>query len=169
MRIKKSLLFLLFLIISGIASAQSKSYKIYDSFSEMDGVSRFSFSKNMLDVVNIDLDNEGKKITGDLHEIRFLSYNPQKGVMNGPQFIKKAVALLPAVYSKIDIEDDDDGIEAWMLGNKKKATEFHLFIKSDSPESMHFLVSFYGNFNIDDMDKLTHIGIDLSKNDEETK
>ncbi|HBL74709.1 MAG: hypothetical protein A2W90_24195 [Bacteroidetes bacterium GWF2_42_66] len=165
MKINKTLLLLLFLIVSGIATAQSKSYKIYDSFSEMDGVSQFSFSKNMLDVVNIDLDDEGKTITGDLYEIRFLSYNPQKGEMNGSQFTKKAMALLPSSYSKIDIEDDD--VEAWMLGNKKKATEFHLFIKNDSPESMHFLVSFYGNFNIDDMDKLTHIGIDLSKNDEE--
>ena len=106
-----------------------------------------------------------KQLPGDLHEIRLLSYNPDKGVMSGPQFIKKAVGMLPFSYDKLDLEDDNDGLEAWMLGNKRKASEFHLFIKSDNPESMHFLVSFYGNFNIDDMDKLTHIGIDLSKND----
>ena len=152
------------LIISGLASAQSKSNKIYDSFSAMDGFSQFSFSKTMLDVVNIDLDEEGKKVTGDLHEIRFLSYNPEKGELSGPQFIKKAEALLPSSYNKIDLEDDNDGIEAWMLGNKKKASEFHLFIKSDDPANMHFLVSFYGNFNIDDVDKLSHIGVNLSKN-----
>jgi len=163
MKIINGLLVLLFVVVAGFASAQSKSSKIFDTFSATNGCSEFSFSKSMLDVVNIDLDEEGKTVTGDLHQIRFLSYNPEKGEMTGPQFIKKAVAMLPSSYDKIDLEDDNDGIEAWMLGNKKNATEFHLFIKSDNPGSMHFLVSFYGNFNIDDMDKLTHIGIDISK------
>ena len=152
-----------FVLFAGFTSAQSKSSKIYDSFNAMDGCSQFSFSKSMLDVVNIDLDEEGKTVTGDLQQIRFLSYNPEKGGMTGPQFIKKAVGMLPSSYDKIKLEDDNDGIEAWMLGSKKKASEFHLFIKSDNPQSMHFLVSFYGNFNIDDMDKLTHIGLDISK------
>jgi len=156
---------LLFLFISGTIVGQSKSDRIYNSFNNSEGCSQFSFSKTMLDVVNIDLDEEGKTVTGDLHEIRLLSYNPAKGAMSGPQFIRKAADLLPSSYDKLDLEDDNDGIEAWMLGNKRKASEFHLFIKSDNPESMHFLVSFYGKFKIDDMDKLTHIGINLSKND----
>jgi len=164
MKMNKIALTFLILFISGIVSAQSKSDRIYDSFNTADGCSQFSFSKTMLDVVNLDFDDQNKTITGDLNQIRFLSYNPQKGEISGPQFMKKAIAMLPSAYRKIDPDDEEkDNIEAWFLGNKKKASEFHLFIRNDDPEGMYFLVSFYGNFNINDIDKLSHIGINLSK------
>lgn len=151
------------LIVSQLVPAQSKSQKLYDTFSNKAGFTHFSFSKSMLDVVNIDWDEEGKTITGDLNEIRFLSYNPQKGDFNGPNFVKKAIGLLPSAYDKLKLKDnDEENLEIWMLGNKRKASEFHLFIKSDNPNRMHFLISFYGDFDIDDVDCITKIGINLS-------
>ena len=60
-----------------LSNAQSKSYKMYDAFANKDGVANFSFSKNMADAFNIDLgDDDEKNVTGDLNEIRFMSYNP---------------------------------------------------------------------------------------------
>lgn len=146
-------------------SAQSKSYRMYNEFSEQTGCSQFSFSKSMIDIVNLTFDEESKKVTGDLHEIRFLSYNPQKGKMSGPQFLRQAMSYLPSTYRKVDLEDSD--MDVVVLGNKKKASECHLFFKNSDLKSTHFLVSFYGNFNIDDIEKLGNIGKNLSNDNHE--
>ena len=87
-----------------ISVAQSKSDKMYDAFSGKDGVSNFSYSKSMIDAIDIDLgDEDEKNVTGDLHQIRFMSYNPKKGGLSGPEFTKKAVAMLPSQYKKMII------------------------------------------------------------------
>ncbi len=59
-------------------SAQSKSYRIFDDFSGRDGFTFMAFSKSMIDAVNLNIDEENKKITGDLTEIRILISNPEK-------------------------------------------------------------------------------------------
>ena len=68
-----------------LVTAQSKSDKMYNVFSEKDGVSNFSFSKNMIDAIDLDVsDDSGEKsVTGDLHQVRFMSYNPKKGDLSG--------------------------------------------------------------------------------------
>lgn len=154
-------LIILFTVATGLALAQSKSDKVYDYFSNQDGCFELSFSKSMIDAIDIDLDEEGKTVTGDLNRVRFLSYNPEKGSLNGPAFIKKVKSLLPSSYKKLKLDDDDD-LEIWALGNKKKATEYHLFIKSESENSMHFFISFFGKFNVNDMDGIKEIGLHLS-------
>lgn len=77
------------------AKAQSKSDKMYDTFSGKDGISNFSFSKNMIDAIDLDLgdDENEKKVTGDLYQISFISYNPEKGELSGSEFTKKAIGL----------------------------------------------------------------------------
>ena len=119
----------------------------------------------MQDAFNIDLDDENKTITGDLHEIRFMSYNPDKGDMSGKSFLTRAMDMLPSAYDKLDLEDDDDNVVIWKLGNKKKVSEFHVFIKSDSPNGFHFLVSFFGDFDVKDADGIKSIGLSFSNDD----
>ena len=72
---------IILIITSQLLNAQSKSDKMYDVFENKDGISSFSFSKNMIDAINLDLgeDGEEKSVTGDLNKIRFMSYNPEKG------------------------------------------------------------------------------------------
>lgn len=148
--------------MTGLVLAQSKSNKIYDYFSSQDACFELSFSKSMIDAINIDLDEEGKTITGDLNRVRFLSYNPEKGNLTGPAFIRKASSMLSSGYKKIKLDDDDNNLEVWALGGKKKASEYHLFIRSENENSMHFLVSFFGNFTVKDMDGIKKMGIQLS-------
>lgn len=50
---------------------QSKSDKLFDAFRNKEGFTYFSVNKSMKDVFNIDLDDEDKTLTGDLHEIKF--------------------------------------------------------------------------------------------------
>lgn len=157
---------MLFLLASaGTVLAQSKSDKLFDTFRNKPGVTYFAFTKNMNDAFNINLDDEGKTIKGDLNEIRFMSYNPKKGGLHGTDFVRKASGLLPGSYDRIVEVDDDSDAEIWMLGNKRKASEFHVFIKNDSDDDMQFLISFFGDFDIDDVEGVREIGLSLSIGD----
>lgn len=152
----------LFLMISVIVVAQSKSNKLFDTFRNKPGVSYFAFNKDMQSAFNIDLDS-GNTISGDLKEVRFLSYNPHKGSLSGNDFMHKAIGLLPHSYKQLISVDDDSDTEVWMLGNKRKASEFHVFVHNNSSEDMQFVVSFYGDFDIKkDLESIREISLSMS-------
>jgi hypothetical protein len=166
MKTLTTLFFALGLLLSTLlTSAQSKADKIYDAFDNKDGVTSFTFTKEMTDAFNIDLGDEGdeKNVTGDLHKIRFLSYNPEKGEMSGEAFLKKAVSMLPSNYEKYEDEDDDSNAEIWLLGKRKKFSECHVFVNNDNPTGNRFLVSFYGDFTVNDLEGLKATGKGFSK------
>lgn len=165
MKTNKLVLVLLLLALAGTIQAQSKSDKIFDTFRNKPGVTYFAFTKSMTDAFNIDLDEEGKTIKGDLNEIRFLSYNPEKGGLSGTDFIEKVTKMLPSNYDRIVEVDDDNDAEIWMLGNKRKAKEFHVFIRNEADDNMQFLISFFGNFDIDDVEGIEEIGLNMTIGD----
>ena len=145
--------------------AQSKSDKIYDVFSGKDGVSNFSFSKSMIDAIDLDLgNNDEKNVTGDLHKIRFMSYNPKKGSLGGSDFTKKAIGMLPSQYKKYMDDDEDSDVEIWLLGGKKKFSECHVFTVNDDDNQMRFIVSFLGDFTVNDLEGLKRTGKGFSDN-----
>ena len=149
---------------SQLLSAQGKSDKMYDAFANKDGITSFTFSKNMIDAIDIDLGENGdeKNVTGDLHQIRFMSYNPEKGNLQGPEFLEKAKDYLPkSIYHKF--EDEDSDAEIWLMGGKKKFQECHVFVRNESENHTQFVVSFYGDFTVNDLEKLRKKGKDFSK------
>lgn len=155
---------ILFAALPGLA--QSKSYKMYDAFANKDGISSFTFSKNMIDAIDLDLgdDGEEKSVTGDLTQIRFMSYNPDKGELSGTQFLKKAIGYLPkTTYKKFEDDSEDNDAEIWLMGKKKKFQECHIFVKNDNSEGMQFVVSFYGDFTVNDLEKLKETGENFSE------
>lgn len=154
------------LLATLLSTAQSKADKIYDTFDNKDGVSSFTFTKEMTDAFNIDLgdDGEEKEVSGDLHKIRFLSYNPEKGTMSGDEFLKKAVAMLPAKYNKyVDDDEEDSDAEIWLLGKQRKFSECHVFVNNENPSSNSFIISFYGEFTVNDLEGLKATGEQISK------
>ncbi|MDX8337953.1 DUF4252 domain-containing protein [Draconibacterium sp. IB214405] len=152
------------LLASLLASGQSKSDNMYDTFANKDGVTSFSFSKDMIDAIDLDLgDDDEKNVTGDLHRVRFMSYNPEKGSISNSAFTKKAIALLPSKYKKYVDDDEDSDAQIYLLGGKKKYSECHIFITNENPEGNSFIVSFYGDFNVQDIDKLKSQGKDMSE------
>jgi hypothetical protein len=155
-------------VVSQISGAQSKSDKMYDAFENKDGISSFSFSKNMIDAINLDLGEDGdeKSVTGDLNKIRFMSYNPEKGDLSGPQFLEKAIGYLPkSAYHKFEDDDSDSDTQIWLMGGKKKFQECHVFVKNEQDDQMQFVVSFYGDFTVNDLEKLRKTGKDFSEED----
>lgn len=148
--------------------AQSKSDKMYDVFTNKDGISNFSFSKNMIDAINLDLgdDSDKKNITGDLHQIRLMSYNPKKGSLTGAEFTEKAIGYLPkTAYKKFEGEDNDDDAEIWLAGGKKKFSECHVFVKNQKDDQIRIVVSFYGDFTVNDLKRLKKAGEDFSSDE----
>lgn len=148
-----------------MANGQSKSDKMYHAFEGEDGVTNFSFSKSMMDAIDIDLgdDDDERNVTGDLKEIRFLSYNPEKGRLTGQEFIQKAISLLPRSYKKYEEDGDDSDAEIWLLGSKRKYKECHLFVKNENGKGNRFIVSFYGDFKVDDIGGLKKAGREFSE------
>jgi hypothetical protein len=154
------------ILTSQLISAQSKSNKMYDAFSGNDAITSFTFSKNMIDAIDIDLGDDGdeKNVTGDLHQIRFMSYNPEKGDLSGSEFLDKAKGYLPKLtYHKFEDDDEDSDAEIWLMGNKKKFQECHVFVQNESDNQMQFVVSFYGDFTVNDLEKLRKKGKDFSE------
>lgn len=152
------------LLSSLLTSAQSKSDKIYSTFEDEDGVTSFTFTKDMVDAFNIDLgeDNDEKKVTGDLQKIRFISYNPQKGTLSGKKFLSEAISMLPSQYKKYEDDDEDSNAEIWLLGKKKNYSECHVFVSNDNSEGNCFIVSFYGDFKVSDLEALRETGEGMS-------
>ena len=154
------------LCLSQISGAQSKSDKMYNAFSSNDAITSFTFSKNMIDAIDIDLGENGdeKNVTGGLHEIRFMSYNPEKGDLSGPEFLEQAKSYLPKMsYKKFEDDDEDSNAEIWLMGGKKNFQECHVFVRNEDENQLQFVVSFYGDFTVNDLEKLRKTGKDFSK------
>ncbi len=161
----KFVLLICFVTTSFVLFAQSKSDKLFDTFKNKSGVTYFAYSNSIESTFNIDLGSEGNEIKGDLQEIRFMSYNPTKGSLSGTEFLEKASGLLPSAYSLLQMEDDDNNAQIWMLGNKRKISEFQVFIRNSNPEGSCFLVSFLGDFEINDAEGVRQMGLNLSLGD----
>jgi DNA-binding Lrp family transcriptional regulator len=144
---------------------QTKAQKIYDRYSNEAGFTYFSFSKSMIDAMNLNLDEEGKKITGDFKEFKIMIYNEEKGKMKDfSTAISKELAALR--YEQVHPKDEkpSDDADFFVEGNGKNVTECHIVVgnKGDSSNSA-LLISFYGNFKIEDLDKLEKIAHKQSK------
>ena len=143
------------LLISTLAgSGQSRSYRIFDEYSNHDGFTYLAFSKSMIDAVDLKLDEENKKITGDLNEIRILIFNREKS--NIPESLSKVIAgkFNNLHYRKVEPKNqgDDDNVEFWIDGDSKKVKECHVIVNEKHDNRFSCLVSFYGNFKVEDLD-----------------
>lgn len=148
------------LLASLVSNAQSKSYRIYNEFDQQDGFTSFSLSKSMLHVVNLTLDDENKKVTGDLNEIRVMVFNPKKAQLHKNFYRMMNQKLSRMHYKKAEPEDADpsDNVAFWIKGNKRKVRECHIVIGNDNPNGLNCLISFYGDMDVRNLDELKSIG-----------
>lgn len=137
-------------------SGQSRSYRIFDEFSNHDGFTYLAFSKSMIDAVDLKLDDENKKITGDLNEIRILVLNREKSNLGGslPKIISEKFNKLNYIRKESKDAKKNDDVEFWVEGDSKKVRECHVIVKDSKDNQFSCLVSFYGNFKVEDLDRL---------------
>ena len=143
-------------ITSLTGSGQSRSYRIFDEFANQDGFTYLSFSKSMINAVNLTLDEENKKVTGDLKEIRILVLNREKSSLSEslPKIISEKFNRMN--YRKVEPKDqkDKDDVEFWIEGDAKRVKECHVIVKDHDNNKFSCLVSFYGNFKVEDLESL---------------
>ena len=85
--------------------------------------------------------------------------------MSGSEFTRRAVKMLPSQYKKYEDEDDDSDAEIWLLGGKKKFSECHVFLTNKDDDQLRFVISFYGDFTVRDLDGLKETGKSFSDED----
>ncbi len=141
------------LIISITGNSQSKSYRIYESYGNEEGFTSFSFSKSMLNSVDLKLDDENKKVTGDFHELRILLFNPKEGSMKNNFRKEMSLRLNNMNYKRVEPEgqDDSEDVEFWIEGNGHKVKECHVIVQEKNGNDFGCLVSFYGDFTVEDL------------------
>ncbi len=153
----KILLLILFtvslLAITVFASAQSRSNKIYDQYVHKDGYTYFSFSKAMIDAVNLNIDEENKKVTGDLQEIRILILTEVKN--QEKEKLRKSLSekFDELNYKKIEFSEGNknEHIEFRIDKELEIVRECHVIIGNNEDENFSCMVSFYGTFKIEDL------------------
>ncbi len=139
---------------------QSKSQKIYDRYPKEAGFTSFSFSKTMIDAMNLNMDEEGKKITGDFQECKILIYNSEKGTIEQfPQELAKEFRSLHYEQVHPKGEKSNDDAEFWIEGKGDRVSECNIILRHHSNDvKSAVLVSFFGNFKVEDLKKLEKIG-----------
>ncbi|MCE1198417.1 MAG: DUF4252 domain-containing protein [Marinilabiliales bacterium] len=139
---------------------QTRSQKLYDRYPKEEGFTYLSFSKSMIDAMNLNLDEEGKKITGDFQECRLLFYNQEKGkIRNFSELFSGELKSLH--YEEVHPKDANGSEDAtfWIETKGDRVTECHIVIgnKGDANNSC-MLISFYGKFKVEDLSRLENIG-----------
>ena len=150
------LVVLIAIILSSFTvSGQSRSYRIFDEFACHDGFTYLAFSKSMIDAVDFNLD-DNKNIKGDLKEIRLLFLNREKNIFKEPFADIISGKLNKMNYKRIKPEKDKDRDDAefWIEGDSHKVKECHIIVKDHSDKKFSCLVSFYGNFTVEDLGSL---------------
>jgi hypothetical protein len=139
---------------------QTKSQEIYDRYAREAGFTSFSFSKSMIDAMNMNLDEEGKKITGDFQECRILIYNSEKGkIKNFYHEVSHELGALHYEQVHPKGEKSDEEAQFWIEGKGNRVSECHIiFSDKGNSHNSSILVSFYGNFKVEDLNKLEKIG-----------
>ncbi len=131
------------------------SDKLFEKMALKPGVTMMSFSKEMLDAVNLSFDdeegNEESNVTGDLNEVKVVIYKaPENG--EPMAFRETALSYLPlSKYDKVEDDDQDEDVDIRILRRGKKVSECHVLFQG---ETNGVLLSFFGDFKIDKVDEL---------------
>lgn len=143
------------LTFSAIAQ-NSPSDKLYEKMNLEPGITSLSFSKSMLDAVNLDFDEEEKKVTGDLHQVKLMIYQAPEDA-EPIDFRSQALKLLPlSKYKEVDadeqgINNNDGTTDIRILNSGRKVKECHILIQG---ETNGLLISFFGDFKVENIKEL---------------
>ncbi|WP_439183026.1 DUF4252 domain-containing protein [Carboxylicivirga taeanensis] len=141
----------------GLATHAQDRYsdKLFEKMALEPGITIMTFSKEMLDAVNLSFDdeegNEESTVNGDLHEVKLIIYKaPDK---DEPMAFKDvALRYLPLrKYEKVEDDEADEDVDIRILRKGKKVSECHVLFQG---ETNGILLSFFGNFKIDEVGEL---------------
>ena len=159
---KKLVIILIAFALPVMLQAQTKGENLHAQFSHADGFNSFSFSGSFLKNMDFDVDDEDieRNITGDCKNIKFLSFKHQLG--NESKFKKIVISKLSKgdSYKEVLTEErdkDSDEVYFFARGKGKRFNEFHVLHYNELRTS---LVSFFGNFHVDELKTLSQVNMD---------
>jgi len=159
---KKMMFIICVILFPNLLLAQSEAEIIYRKYSDMENVNSFGFSGSFLKDVDFDIDNDdgkNKNVVGDIDDFKFLYTSDSKICGNILSDIDSE--LTKGKYKEIDLEgDDENDLRCFVKGKRKNFTECHILVEGD--ESVSF-ISFYGDFEVDEIKDLAKIGKSQSK------
>jgi hypothetical protein len=137
-------------IITHCFGQSSATEKMYEQLKGSSGVSLLTFSKDMIDMIDlsIDDDTDEKKVTGPLREIRVAICKDSLDrstipLING--FLNKSP------FKEVDLEDEKGDLRIFVNRKGRAIEECHVAIPGDNGL---ILVSFFGEFRVEDVDNL---------------
>lgn len=158
---RKFAIILIAIALPILMQAQTKGEKLHAKYSNIDNFNSFSFSGSFLKNLDFDIDEDEleKNITGDCKNIKFLSYKHDNG--DETKFKKIVISQLSKgnLYKEVLTEErdkDSDDVHFYAKGKGKKFSEFHILHYNEFRTS---LVSFFGNFHVNELETLSHINI----------
>jgi len=145
----------LIIAVSFSLKAQDRpSDKLFEKMALKQGITMMSFSKEMLDAVNLnfdDDDNDESNVTGDLYEVKLIIYKAPENE-EPMAFRETTLRYLPLnKYKKVEDDDADDDVDIRILRKGRKVSECHVLFQG---EINGVLLSFFGDFKIEDVDEL---------------
>ena len=135
-----------------IFAQQKIAEKMFNDFRSRDEVTYLSFSTNLTDFVDFDVDDDGEEyeIDGVLKEVKLVVFKP-KGKPETPFAEEVRKYMRKGNYSMLDDDDNDEDSEVWIHRKGKKVYECHVIFQGDKNG---VLLSFIGDFKIKDVDKM---------------
>jgi hypothetical protein len=138
---------------SGIFAQQKISDRMFQELRKMDEITYLSFSKNLIDFVDFDLESDNgddnSEITGDLYEVKLVVFNPDfKPKMSFRDLI--VGHLNKGKYNLIEDDDQGDDTEVWVYRKGLKIHECHVIFQG---ETNGVMLSFFGDFKVKDIRK----------------
>ncbi|WP_430811738.1 MULTISPECIES: DUF4252 domain-containing protein [unclassified Carboxylicivirga] len=136
-------------------SAQSRhSDRLFEKMALKPGITLMSFSKAMLEAVNLNFDDDEKgegNVSGDLTEVKLMIYNAPENE-ESIDFKELTLNYLPlSRYDKVEEDEPDEDVDIRILRSGRKVSECHILFQG---ETNGVLLSFFGNFKLDDVDEL---------------
>lgn len=140
-----------------VSGQTSASDKLYLQLEGTKGVTTMSLSNAFIDMIDMVVDDdESKQVTGPLKKVKMMICNEEEG--------EDAIRAVIDTFEKKpfdEVEDTDaegDG-RVFVIRNGRKIKECH--IVGDKGDGL-ILLSFYGDFKIEDIDKLVDKAEDIN-------
>lgn len=157
-----NLMLVMLVFVVGINAQSRPSDKLFEKMALKKGITMLSFSKEMLDAVNMTFDSDSNdtehEVTGDLHEVKVVIYNATEG-LETMNFREEALGYLPlSKFDEVDPEDQNINngngtTDIRVLRSGRKIKECHILFQGDTNG---VLLSFFGDFKVDDVKKLAN-------------
>ena len=158
---KNTLVLIVILALGFSLNAQNRpSDRLFEKMALKPGITMLSFSKAMLDAVNLNFDNDKNddehNVTGDLNEVKVVIYNAPEDAET-IDFRGDALRYLPLTKFKEidpddhDIDHDNGSVDIRIFKSGRKIKECHVLIQG---ETNGVLLSFFGDFKVEDVKEL---------------